>query len=181
LSACDPGVERVALTVNGEDRSYYEHVPDGLVDGSAAVLVLHGGGRRTATGGRAMNRFSVFGERADAGGMLAVYPNSAAGSWTDGRDDPQAEPVDDVAYFDALLDDLVARHGVDRTRVGLVGISNGGFMAQRLLCERAEHYVGAVTIAATIAADLPCEPSRPVSVAWIVGTDDPLVLYEGAR
>jgi len=169
----------VELNVGGETRTYYERVPADLPEEAATMVVLHGGGTRSARAGRGMDRFTGFGERAEAGGYLVVYPNSQGGNWNDGRTGTGAEDVDDVSYFDALLDDLSRRHGIDRDRVGLAGVSNGGFMTVRLLCERSDDYAGGVAVIATQASALSCAEGPPATIAWMVGTDDPLVPYEG--
>jgi len=181
LLGCASQVQLVELEVNGITRSYYEHVPDTLPAEPATMLVLHGGGTTSSRMGRRMGQFTGFSERADAGNYLAVFPNSQRGNWNDGRTGQGAEHIDDLAYFDALLDDLSRRHGIDRSRVGLAGISNGGFMTVRLLCERTEDYAGGVSVAATQPSALRCKSGEPVTIGWMVGTDDKAVPYEGGQ
>ena len=42
------------------------------------------------------------------------------------------ENVNDVAFFSALIDELVATRSVDRDRVFVPGLPNGGMMSHRL-------------------------------------------------
>lgn len=90
--------------------------------------------------------------------------------------------VDDVAYLSAVIEDVKAKHRVDARRVYLVGHSNGGFMAHRLACDRADLVTGIVSFAgATWEDPARCTPSRPVSILQVHGTLDAVVLYVGGR
>lgn len=86
-----------------------------------------------------------------------------------------AQGIDDVAYLDAALDSLDAWVHVDPAAVFASGLSNGGAMAHRIACERAERIaaiasVGAANQLATTAA---CTPTEPVAVLQIHGDADP--------
>jgi polyhydroxybutyrate depolymerase len=72
---------------------------------------------------------------------------------------------------------------VDPKRIYSTGISNGGFMSFRLACEAADVFAAIAPVAANLSADLGprCHPSRPVSVAMMNGTDDPLVPWAGGQ
>ncbi len=89
--------------------------------------------------------------------------------------------VDDVAYFEALLDDLESRVNVDLGRVYATGISNGGAMSHRLACELSERIVAIAPVggAMQLTTSHPCEPPEPVAVLHIHGTDDPCWRYDG--
>lgn len=84
--------------------------------------------------------------------------------------------VDDVKYLMSIVDDVAARHPVDRTRVYAVGLSNGGAMALRLACE---NRVAAVVSFAAPWSDDACTPKTPVPVRHLHGTADRIVPYEG--
>ncbi|MBL8678638.1 MAG: hypothetical protein JNK05_05710 [Myxococcales bacterium] len=63
--------------------------------------------------------------------------------WEDGRvPSPgqigDAEHRDDVGFIDHVLEVLLLRPDVDPERVGLIGVSNGGMMAQRIACHAAD-------------------------------------------
>jgi polyhydroxybutyrate depolymerase len=93
----------------------------------------------------------------------------------------QRLPVDDVAYIDAILADALARYPIDATRVYVAGFSNGGFMAHRYACERAERVAAVVSLAGDPSKDASqCKPRVPVSVLQVHGDADPVVPYEGA-
>jgi polyhydroxybutyrate depolymerase len=85
---------------------------------------------------------------------------------------------DDVGYIGRLIEDVSAAYPVDKQRVYLVGHSNGGFMAYRMACERADLIAGIAGLAGA-AASVPssCTPSRSVNVLHIHGTADTTVPY----
>lgn len=63
------------------------------------------------------------------------------------------------------------------------GVSNGGMFVQRLAIEHAEIYAGVASIISSILEPLQdgFQPSMPVSVLFINGTDDPFVPYDGGE
>jgi polyhydroxybutyrate depolymerase len=92
------------------------------------------------------------------------------------------QSVDDVGYLDAVLDDLALHYRVDPKRVYVVGHSNGGFMAYRYACERAERVAAIVSLAGAGPADVTlCQPREPVAVLQIHGDGDEIVPYAGGN
>ena len=68
---------------------------------------------------------------------------------------------------------------VDRSRLYLVGWSNGGSAAVRAACEL--RVAGVVLFAAAVNAERSCTPARTPSLLEIHGTADPLWPYPRAR
>ncbi|MBA3819151.1 MAG: hypothetical protein H0X17_09690 [Deltaproteobacteria bacterium] len=88
--------------------------------------------------------------------------------------------VDDVGYLGTLLDDVIASWPVDRTRVYVIGHSNGSFMAYRMACERADVITAIAGLAGVASSDpAACQPERPVNVLHIHGTADATVPFAG--
>ena len=125
-------------------------------------------------------RWYGFTEAARRYGFAAVFPRGIALQWNDGRD-AWMSGVDDVVFLRRLVRALIARGTADPARLYMVGISNGGMMTFRMLCEAAELFAGAGTIIASMpaAAGAKCRPGRPVPVVMFNGTADPLVPYRG--
>ncbi|MDP3233368.1 MAG: PHB depolymerase family esterase [Myxococcales bacterium] len=100
--------------------------------------------------------------------------------WNDCRGDAMTNPTtDDVGFLVGLLDELTPQ-GVDRARVFVNGISNGGNMALRLAIERGELFRAVAPVVASMPANSECAaPSRPVSVLFINGTRDPIMPFDG--
>jgi polyhydroxybutyrate depolymerase len=144
-------------------------------------LLLHGG-LGTADG---MERIAHYNQIADAHGVLAVYPQGWRRSWNDGRPNTPAAKahVDDVKFMSGLIDKLAADYDIDRKRVFASGMSNGGFMTQRLGCELADRIKAIAPVAGTMGTEYAptCHPARPVSILEIHGTDDPLIPFNGGQ
>ncbi len=89
--------------------------------------------------------------------------------------------IDDLGYLRALPQALAAQFPIDLTRVYATGISNGGMMSYRLACDAADVFAAVAPVAANISVELEprCRPSRPVAIAVVNGTDDPLVPWNG--
>ncbi len=182
-------VEHVELTVDGRDREFRVLVPESVDgrDGVPAVLVLHGGGG--SIDGTVEQ--TGFDEVARREGFLAVYPQgtpsrlrlfrSESYVWNAGGccGEAQADDIDDVAFLEAVIDELESEFGVDPGQVFATGISNGGMMAYRLACEAADRVAAIAPVAATLFVD--CSPSEPVSLLHIHGLEDRNVRFEGGR
>ena len=169
-----------SLTYDGRQRDYILRLPDG-VERPPLILVLHGGGGR----GRQIDRGTGLTQQATAQGFALVYPDAIDRQWNDGRGDPNsvehASTVDDVGFLSALVADLATKGLIDPARVFVMGVSNGGMMTYRMVCERAELFVGAVAIVANLPQAMApqCNPSRPMPLMVLNGTKDPLVPYDG--
>jgi polyhydroxybutyrate depolymerase len=122
-----------------------------------------------------------------AHGVFVAHPNGTLDRWqhrfwnaTDACCNFGDSKVDDVAYLVAVIDDVSARYRIDPKRVWVTGISNGGFMAHRLACDRADKVAAIASIAGAAWADpARCTPTAPVSVLEVHGADDPVVKYAG--
>lgn len=169
------------LEVDGVERSYHLYVPNTIpAENIPLVIVLHGGGGN----GNGMIRLTDFNDVADEHGFIAVYPDGIDRSWNDGRI-PDTRRLqgrldnDDVGFISALIDTLASQYAIDLNRVFATGISNGGAMSHRLGCELGDKIRAIAVVSGNMATTLDCQPTNPISVLIINGTDDPLVLWEG--
>jgi polyhydroxybutyrate depolymerase len=139
-----------------------------------AVLVLHGAtltAQWTATS-------SGFAQAAAAKGFAAVFPDGLGRQWNDGR---EGEGADDVGFLRQLVGELIERRIALAQRIYIAGISNGGMMAFRMLCEAGELFAGAGTVIANMPAAVgaTCRLRKPFALTMLNGTADPLVPYGG--
>ena len=154
------------------------------------VLVLHGWGGTSER----IERYYQLDALVDELGFLVAYPEGTEEThrrhfwgghrrfWdaTDACCNFYGAPVDDVAYLDAVIDDVSAHYRVDPKRVFVMGLSNGGYMSHRYACDRAGRVAAIVSQAGAMWADATrCKPSEPVAVLQIHGTEDEIVAYEG--
>ncbi len=164
-------------------RPYAVHEPPRHEPRAPLLVLLHGLGGDHAEVAR---RFGIE-ALADEHGFFVALPDGTTD--TAGRRFWNASeaccnfddlPVDDVAYLDELLRDALARYPIDPSRVYLAGYSNGGFMAHRYACDRAERIAAVVSLAGDPWKDAAlCKPRVPVSVLQVHGEADNVVLYGG--
>ena len=163
------------LTFGGLQRTYLVHAPAGQPIG--LVINLHGAGMN----GQQQADVTDYNTVADRFGFVVAYPDGIDTTWADGRGAslPDRQGVDDVGFLSALIERLSHDYGVPPGRVFITGMSAGAFMANRLVCERADLVTAIAPVSGTLGAAMPCSPSRPVSVMAVHGTADPVVPYDG--
>lgn len=181
------GLSEHTLEVQGRERTFFVRLPPGHVARNPVPLViaLHGGGGVAAYLDSSTN-FSLS-ARADAQGWVLIMPQGIAKGWNDGRaivdrGSRARAGVDDVGFISALIDHAHSKYGIDRQRVFVTGISNGGAMSFRLALELSER----IRAVAPVTMSLPtvhqhATPKRRVSVLMLNGTQDPLVPYSGGQ
>ena len=125
-------------------------------------------------------RWSGFAQAAARHGFAAVFPEGIDRLWNDGRGDGLSSS-DDVGFLRLLNRELIGRGVAEADRIYLSGISNGGMMTLRMLCEAPELYAGAATVIASMPgeAGADCRLRKPMPVVMLNGTADPIVPYEG--
>ena len=120
---------------------------------------------------------------ADKETFIAVYPDGLSKGWADGHgaSDSDQQGVDDVAFLGQLIATLQGQYAINPHRIYVAGMSNGGFMAQRLGCELADKIAAIVPVVATLSTNqaTTCAPSRPLPILYVLGENDPLVPYDG--
>lgn len=179
------GLVEHQFELDGHDRSYLVYSPFGasLLEGPRPlVIALHGGGGRH----RAMITISAarWNRLADEHGFYVVYPNAVSGHWDFGEGRTSNElpvRIDDLAYFERVLDEVAATHPIDQSRMFATGHSRGGIASFYLACELPNR----VRAIAPVSMSLPryfeddCRDGPPVGLALINGTADPQVPYDG--
>lgn len=173
------------LTVGSLERQYLLHLPQKYdsIKKYPLIFVLHGGGGSATR----MEKFvgAGFNSLADRENFVVVYPNGFEKGWNDGSRDTLAAArrmnIDDVAFFDAMIEEIAQNVSINREQIFACGISNGGFMVQRLAFERSAIFKGVAAVAASLSEAQSREqpPQNPVPILFICGTSDPLVPYWG--
>ncbi len=185
VAACGGGDSGPRPMTFGGDRPVDLKVPPGFDDSRTYPLIvgLHG------YGGNGFQHAAYFGlsKLVSDGDALLLAPDGLVDSF--GRQFWNADPLccdldgknpDDVGYLGSLIDDVIASWPVDRSRVVLVGHSNGAFMAYRMACDRSDVVTGIAGLAGA-ASSVPasCTPERAVDILHIHGTADDIVPYAG--
>jgi polyhydroxybutyrate depolymerase len=191
-----PGTHKVLVDhrVSGVRRSYYVHVPAGH-DGAAplpVVLALHG----AFSTARQFEQESGISVLADREGFLVVYPQGIGlgdwfRHWNSGHCCGKARRMnlDDVGFALAAVDDVARRNPVDRARLYVTGLSNGGMLAYRIAAEHPDAVAAAAIVSGTIGGNPTANepewsvvrPKLPVPLLAIHGRADASIPYDGGR
>jgi polyhydroxybutyrate depolymerase len=167
------------------------------------IVAIHGGGGNS----RAQRKLSCPGGDLDSPGCLhaiahaqgfaVAYPNGTGlrvfrklRTWNagGGKDGFQCvsgracqDGVDDLSYFNAMLDDIASAFQIDTSAVYLTGMSNGAAMAHGLACELPGRVAGIAAVggANQYAAVAAC--SAAIAVLQIHGDADPCWGYLGGE
>lgn len=165
-------------------RRWLAWVPATLSEPAPVVIVLHGS---LGSAEQIMQAtYYDFNALAERDGFIAVYPNGVDKHWNDCRASADYAAnkydIDDVGFLAAMLDSLAADYAIDRDRVYVAGLSNGGHMAYRLALEAPELIAGVAAIAASlpVAENLGCDSANIAMPTLIInGTADFVNPYEG--
>ena len=171
-----PGDQRITLTHDGIERVYEVHVPPGYTGTTRVPLVMtiHGAHNTIAM----VKGWSQMNPVADANGFIVVYPQ-AVDCWNSGSILPGCTAADDdVGFLTTVVADIESHACIDPKRVYATGISNGAMMAQKLGCDEADVFAAVGGIAGPGGN---CNPSRPISVVYMHGTEDGTVGFSGAE
>ncbi len=186
-----PRDHQFRLKIGQIDRHFTVHVPPGY-DGKTAVpvvIMLHGGGGTSQTAAIETG----WNKKADQVGFLAVFPDATAPDtsrpshfsrnpqlWNDGSDRfyPGQKASDDVAFLNAMLDELLRNYAVDSRRIFLTGFSNGASMSFRFGSEASQRLAAIAPVAGACWQEQ-LSLKSPVPMCYITGTVDPLNQLEG--
>jgi polyhydroxybutyrate depolymerase len=175
------------LTISGvqgqpNPRQYKVHVPPGYDCRVPTPLLfcIHGlqqNGVMLCVNGSAGKDSGPRGfvDKSDKEGFILVIPTGAGNAWNGAGCCGNAN-LDDVAFFKALVEEVSKHLNVDSRRVYATGLSNGGYMSNRLACEAADVFT-AVAPGSGGLSGIACNPSRPISVLNIHGTADGIVNF----
>lgn len=188
LSVCAAEPLRSTIVVNGVERFYYliaseseENLPKPL------LIVLHGGGGSAL---RMMGKLG-FAKLAKKGEFILAFPNALKKNWNDGRESPlgldDGNPIDDVGFLKQLISEIKSKYPVNPEAVFIAGVSNGGMMTFRMLCEDSAEFAASATVIANMPEKLYDKMKkragaiRPTPILMMQGTADPLMPWGGGK
>jgi len=180
-------VQKYKMNWKGYQRIYLVHLPQNIKTQSALPILFHlhgGGGTARSSIGLTYGRFNELSNR---DGFIVVYPQAVAKNWNDGRKSNKVkawrENIDDVGFIVAIIEELNKKYSIDNNRIFTTGMSNGGFMSSRLICDRADIFRGAAILTATLSVDYfpKCKPEQSTAVMVMNGTEDKIVPFNGGQ
>jgi len=145
------------------------------------VIVLHGGGGRNTQ----IEKSTGFSKLAEKQGFIVAYPQGLDRQWNDGRETAQGKAhslkINDTGFIVKMLGAIREKYRVDKSRIYVCGISNGGFMSMRLACDMSDVFAAAGIVCAGLNPYLAenARPEKKISLLIMNGTEDPLVPYNG--
>jgi polyhydroxybutyrate depolymerase len=182
LAACDGGGARLSVVRHGVERRATVDRPPAPGARRPLLVVLHAG----ALSGEQVRSELELPPAARGAGVALAFPDAEGLFWNDGSFSRALPPVlspagDDLGFLDALIAALVADGTADPAAVHLAGVSNGGMMALRYACARADRLASVAVFMATMPpeAERDCRPARPLNVLIVAGTADPVVRWTG--
>lgn len=183
-----PGDYRFTFVHGALKREYVVHVPKSYRGQPTPMLMaLHGGGG-DADFQSSDDKYRLI-SKSEQAGFIAVFPNGYSrlpggifATWNAGACCGPAEKnrIDDVGFLRAVIGRVSRQANIDKRRVFLTGMSNGGMMSYRMACE-ASDLVRAIAPVAGSDNTLACKPSRPVPVIHFHAKNDSHVLFGGGR
>ena len=168
------------LVHGGVSRSYDLYIPTAYEQEKPLPLlvVLHG---RPGSAQR-MADLTDFNSRAEKHGFVVVYPQGIDKHWNylHGISGFKEHP-DDSDFLLKVVDMVTGDYSIDEKQVYVTGISNGGFMAQRLACYAPDRFAAFASVAAGGYGAMPveCRNGTSVNMLYIHGTADEKVPWMG--
>jgi polyhydroxybutyrate depolymerase len=166
------------INIQARKRTYHLHIPKGY-DGSRPlplVVVLHG-----AIGNSSTVRWdSRMSAQSDLDRFFVVYPNGIDTTWNAGECCGPASDmkIDDIAFLRQLIEKLEHQYPIDRDRICVAGVSNGGMLAYRVGRELSD-IVACIAPVSACMYPTAADGEQPVSVIAFNGTDDGTISYYG--
>lgn len=169
------------ITIGPDNRSYIKYLPtafDQNTESLPVVFILHG------LGDVASNMAGVGTNNiADTARFIAIYPQGVQNSygsnaWNNGT--LLSSTVDDVAFIDALITEMILSHNADPSRIYVTGFSMGGIMSYHLACNLNDRIAAIASMSGTMStSDISsCVPSYKTPVMHLHGTADGTVPYD---
>lgn len=164
-------------------RNFKVHTPPSYSSSSTypLVIALHGGNHDA----NIMEYITNLTQKSDEANFIVVYPNGLSilglRTWNAGTCCGPAVSynVDDVGFIIKMIKKLRESYNIDTNRIYVTGASNGGMLAYRLACEKADVFAAIAPVATTMVTNTPCSPARAVPLLHIHSLPDRRVPYNG--
>ena len=171
------------ITIYGmQPRTYYLRIPAQYSAATSVPLLLALHSR--TTNAKTIVTDSQILSSAESLNFIVAGLNGAvyegASSWNAGNCCTNATTYEenDLLFASTVIDFVTSNYSIDKSRVWVMGHSNGGMMAYRLACDLSEK-VTAIAVVTGALVDDSCTPTKPVSTLHIHGNLDPTVPFHG--
>jgi polyhydroxybutyrate depolymerase len=168
--------ERRTMEIGADERFYLLTTPAGHDGRTPLPLVIdfHG----LSEGAQVHTVMSNYAPLAQSEGFVVAVPN---GSGVPIRWDVKPGPENkDLAFIDAMLEQLGNDLCIDTSRVYATGLSYGAIMTSFLTCERSDRFAAVAPVAGLLVPK-PCDQARKVPILTFHGTADPILPFNGGE
>lgn len=130
--------------------------------------------------------WSQLEQSATKNGYLVLSPIALKGRWNMGLDLPNitlpdGQVADDMGLIIRMVSHLVKTGLADPGQIYLTGISDGGILANRILCQPQHPFRAAASIIGAMVEEHSqnCTNRRPIPILLVSGTEDAILPYQG--
>lgn len=154
------------ITVGGTARTMIVYAPSALPSQSPLIIACHGYNQDAPY----LQSLAKFESVADTAGFVVVYANGLNKSWDISGDT-------DVKFMQAIIDEMYARYGIDRSRVYLTGFSMGGMFTYHCANRMADKIAAFAPVSGYPMGGPNPQACRPVPILHTHGTADDVCSY----
>ena len=170
--------QMASLVHDGSPRVFHFYIPTDLQPNESVPLLiaLHG---LTQTGSGLMD-ITQFNAIAEAEHFIVCYPSGLQNAWNANMN-VTVSSADDKGFIEKLVDYFEINYNTNPSRRYLCGMSNGGFMSHKMVCE-SSYCFAAIASVAGVMSDTTftnCNPQHATPILQIHGTADAIVPYNG--
>ena len=177
------GLSNFYIDHDGLSREFFIYIPQSIGSKNNPVIFnFHGYSQQ------ADNFFNLSSlvDISEGNGIILVYPQGAllegVSHWNAANISTlNKSNVDDLGFFNAMLEEINQDDLIDLKRVYATGYSNGGFFSYFLACNTDNVLAAIGDVAGSMLVDTynTCNPSNPIPVINIHGAYDWIVPYNG--
>ena len=170
--------QMASITHDGTVRVFHYYIPSNLQPNESVPLLiaLHG---LTQTGSGLMD-ITQFNAIAESERFIVCYPSGLQNAWNANMN-VTVSTADDKGFIEKLVDYFELTYNSNPARRYLCGMSNGGFMSHKMVCE-SSYCFAAIASVSGVMSDTTynnCNPQHATPILQIHGTADAIVPYNG--
>jgi Poly(3-hydroxybutyrate) depolymerase len=177
-----PGRKTHKIKIDKRKRHYVTYVPKSITPGpKPLVVVMHG-----ALCNAGMIEWTCkMSNQAEKDNFIVAYPEGTGPvyrgllTWNAGSccGTASKSKINDIKFLRAMIDEIEQQFDIDKNRIYLAGVSNGGMMAYRAASELSDVVAAIASVEGCMLTK--CTASQPVSVVAFHGTEDSIIPYNG--
>lgn len=167
---------------DGLEREYFLYIPESYTGEEAVPLLfdLH-----TNLGNKERQyRSSQFNLIADRENFILETPESTIPEMT-ARWNYNNNPdyADDIGFINALMDSIIAQYNINEDRIYCAGSSGGAVMALNLACHIGDRLAAITAVKGIMNREVfeNCNPSKPMPILQLHGTEDRIIPYKAVK